>query len=233
MSRRYPSTIAGPVEHEFVVSRSRFVTTAHPAQDPAAAEAVIADVRRWSWDARHHCSAMVTGILGDQARSSDDGEPSGTAGVPMLEVLRRRDLTDVVVVVSRWFGGVKLGAGGLVRAYSTSVSEALDRATVVRRAARTRVRVVVPHADAGRVDNALRAWVARHDATSGDTAYGEQAVFEALGAGGRDRGPRSGAGERVGRRARAGARGGAGRRSRVTHESETGSVFRVHVGRIT
>lgn len=178
MSRRYPSTIAGPVEHELVVSRSRFVTTAHPAQDPAAAEAVIADVRRRSWDARHHCSAMVTGILGDQARSSDDGEPSGTAGVPMLEVLRRRDLTDVVVVVSRWFGGVKLGAGGLVRAYSTSVSEALDRATVVRRAARTRVRVAVPHADAGRVDNALRAWAARHDATSGDTAYGDQAVFE-------------------------------------------------------
>lgn len=178
MSRRYPSTIAGPVEHELVVSRSRFVTTAHPAQDPAAAEAVIADVRRRSWDARHHCSAMVTGVLGDQARSSDDGEPSGTAGVPMLEVLRRRDLTDVVVVVSRWFGGVKLGAGGLVRAYSTSVSEALDRATVVRRAARTRVRVAVPHADAGRVDNALRAWVARHDATPGDTAYGEQAVFE-------------------------------------------------------
>ncbi|GAA1494867.1 IMPACT family protein [Curtobacterium herbarum] len=177
MSRRYPSTIAGPVEHEFVVSRSRFVTTAHPAPDPAAAEAVVAEVRRRSWDARHHCTAMVTGVLGDQARSSDDGEPSGTAGVPMLEVLRRRDLTDVVVVVSRWFGGVKLGAGGLVRAYSTSVSGALDQATVIRRAARTRVQVAVPHADAGRVDNALRAWVARHDATADDTVYGEQAVF--------------------------------------------------------
>lgn len=178
MSRRYPSTIAGPVEHEFVVSRSRFVTTAHPAADPAAAEAVIADVRRRSWDARHHCTAMVTGVLGDQARSSDDGEPSGTAGVPMLEVLRRRELTDVVVVVSRWFGGVKLGAGGLVRAYSTSVSEALDRAVLVRRAARTQVTVAVAHADAGRVDNALRAWMQHHDATSGETVYGEQARFE-------------------------------------------------------
>jgi uncharacterized YigZ family protein len=178
VSRRYPSSIAGPVEHEFVVSRSRFVTLAHPAADPAAAEAVIADVRRRSWDARHHCTAMVTGVLGDQARSSDDGEPSGTAGVPMLEVLRRRELTDVVVVVSRWFGGVKLGAGGLVRAYSTSVSETLDRAEVVRRSARTQVTVAVPHADAGRVDNALRAWVQRHDATSGATVYGADATFE-------------------------------------------------------
>jgi uncharacterized YigZ family protein len=178
VSRRYPSTIAGPVEHEFVVSRSRFVTTAHPVPDPSAAETVIAAVRRRSWDARHHCTAMVTGVLGDQARTSDDGEPSGTAGVPMLEVLRRRELTDVVVVVSRWFGGVKLGAGGLVRAYSTSVSETLDRAVVVRRAARTQVRVDVPHADAGRVDNALRAWVQHHDATSGETVYGGSATFE-------------------------------------------------------
>jgi uncharacterized YigZ family protein len=177
VSRRYPSTIAGPVEHEFVVSRSRFVALAHPAATPAEAEAVIAEVRRRAWDARHHCTAMVTGVLGDQARSSDDGEPSGTAGVPMLEVLRRRDLTDVVVVVSRWFGGVKLGAGGLVRAYSTSASGALDRAVLVRRAARTRVTVTVPHADAGRVDNALRAWVRHHDAAAGETVYAEQASF--------------------------------------------------------
>jgi uncharacterized YigZ family protein len=177
VSRRYPSTIAGPVEHEFVVSRSRFVALAHPAATPAEAEAVIAEVRRRAWDARHHCTAMVTGVLGDQARSSDDGEPSGTAGVPMLEVLRRRDLTDVVVVVSRWFGGVKLGAGGLVRAYSTSASGALDRAVLVRRAARTRVTVTVPHADAGRVDNALRTWVRHHDAAAGETVYAEQASF--------------------------------------------------------
>jgi uncharacterized YigZ family protein len=178
VSRRYPSTIAGPVEHEFVVSRSRFVTVAHPAADPAEAEAVITGVRRRAWDARHHCTAMVTGVLGGQARSSDDGEPSGTAGVPILEVLRRRDLTDVVVVVSRWFGGVKLGAGGLVRAYSSSASGALDQAVLVRRAARTRVTVAVPHADAGRVDNALRAWVRYHDAAAGETVYAEQASFE-------------------------------------------------------
>ncbi|MDM7883937.1 MULTISPECIES: IMPACT family protein [Curtobacterium] len=177
MTRAYPSTVAGPVEHEITVTRSRFVTTIAPVTDVADAERVVADVRRRYWDARHHCTAMVTGVLGDQARSSDDGEPSGTAGVPMLEVLRRRDLTDVVAVVTRYFGGVKLGAGGLVRAYSTSVSEALDRAAVVRRVELTRVDVTAPHADAGRVDNVLRDWVRHHGATFDDPHYGDAVTF--------------------------------------------------------
>ncbi len=115
MSASLPSTIAAPVEHEVVVTKSRFITTVAPVVDVADAERVITEVRKRHWDARHHCTAMVTGVLGDQARSSDDGEPSGTAGVPMLEVLRRRGLTDLVAVVTRYFGGVKLGAGGLVR----------------------------------------------------------------------------------------------------------------------
>jgi uncharacterized YigZ family protein len=178
VSPRFPSTIAEPVEHEIVITKSRFITTVAPVAGVEDADRLIAEVRRRRWDARHNCTAMVTGVLGDQARSSDDGEPSGTAGVPMLEVLRRRDLTDVVAVVTRYFGGVKLGAGGLVRAYSTSVSEALDRATLVHRRALTRVTVDVPHADAGRIDNVLRDWVRHHDATLGDPVYGAAATFE-------------------------------------------------------
>jgi uncharacterized YigZ family protein len=178
MARSFPSTIAEPVDHEIVITKSRFVTTVAPVSDVADAERVIAEVKRRYWDARHNCTAMVTGTLGDQARSSDDGEPSGTAGVPMLEVLRRRDLTDVVAVVTRYFGGVKLGAGGLVRAYSSSVSEALDTAALVHRRARTRVTVDVPHADAGRIDNVLRDWVRHHDATLGEPVYGAAATFE-------------------------------------------------------
>jgi len=177
VARTLPSTVAAVVEHEVTITRSRFRTTVAPVTDVADAERVIAAVRRAAWDARHHCTAMVTGVLGDQARSNDDGEPSGTAGVPMLEVLRRRELTDVVAVVTRWFGGVKLGAGGLVRAYSTSVSEALDRATVVRRAELTRADVTVPHADAGRIDNVLRDWVRHHDARFDDPAYGAAVDF--------------------------------------------------------
>jgi uncharacterized YigZ family protein len=142
------------------------------------AEAVIAGVRRRAWDAAHNCTAMVTGVLGDQARSSDDGEPSGTAGVPMLEVLRRRDLTDVVAVVTRYFGVVKLGAGGLVRAYSSAVSETLDLAALVRRWALTRARIEVPHAEAGRYDNLLRDWAPQHGATMGEPTYGTAATLE-------------------------------------------------------
>ena len=178
MSTPFPSTIAATVEHEIVVTKSRFITTVAPVSDVAEADRVIADLRRRRWDARHHCTAMVTGVLGDQARSSDDGEPGGTAGVPMLEVLRRRGLTDVVAVVTRYFGGVKLGAGGLVRAYSTSVSEALDRAVLVGRRALTRATVDVPHADAGRLDNVLRAWVPQHGARLGETVYGRTATLE-------------------------------------------------------
>ena len=178
MSRSYPSTIAEAVEHETVMRRSRFLTLVVPVASTREADDVIAAARRRGRDANHHCSALVTGALADQARSSDDGEPSGTAGVPMLEVLRRRDLTDLVVVVTRWFGGVELGAGGLVRAYSTATSEALDRATVVRRASRRQVTLDVPHAEAGRLEHVLRAWVRHHDATLGSVAYGQQASFE-------------------------------------------------------
>ncbi|RLK52392.1 IMPACT family protein [Microbacterium telephonicum] len=176
--RAHPDTIAARTDHELVVKKSRFLTRAEPVASVAEAEAVIAVARREHWDARHHCTAMVTGLLGDQARSSDDGEPSGTAGMPMLEVLRRRGLTDVVVVVTRYFGGVKLGAGGLVRAYSTAVSECLDGAALVHRRALTQVVVEVSHADAGRADNVLRDWAGRHGATWGEPAYGVRAALE-------------------------------------------------------
>lgn len=178
MTRIYPSTIAATVDHELVIKKSRFIAHAAPVASSAEADAVIAEVKRRAWDARHNCSAQVTGDLADRARSSDDGEPSGTAGVPMLEVLLRRGLTDVVVVVTRYFGGVKLGAGGLVRAYSTAVSEVLDLATVVDRHMLAGVSVAVDHADAGRFDHLLREWAPGHSAVLAEPVYGLQAVFE-------------------------------------------------------
>lgn len=174
----YPSTISGAVEHELVIKKSRFITLVSPVSSPAEADAVIAEVRKRAWDARHNCSAQVTGDLGDRARSSDDGEPSGTAGVPMLEVLRRRELTDVVAVVTRYFGGIKLGAGGLVRAYSSAVSEALDGAILVDRHVLAVATITADHTDAGRYDNLLRDWVATHGAMLGEPAYAARAQFE-------------------------------------------------------
>ena len=177
-ARNYHATIATAVEHETVIRKSRFLTRIEPVSSVEQADTVIAAIRKRAWDANHNCTAMVTGLLGDQARSSDDGEPSGTAGIPMLEVLRRRELTDVVAVVTRYFGGVKLGAGGLVRAYSSAVSEALDLASLVRRAALRQVTLEVPHADAGRYDNLLRDWAVHHGATLGAPSYAATATLE-------------------------------------------------------
>ncbi|WP_295014610.1 YigZ family protein [uncultured Microbacterium sp.] len=167
----YPDTISEAVESELVVRKSRFLTIVAPARTNEEAEGVVAAQRRRHADARHHCTAMIFGVHGDRARSSDDGEPSGTAGVPMLDVLRRRAMTDVVAVVTRYFGGVKLGAGGLVRAYSTAVSAALDTATPVHRRELREALIEIPHADAGRVENALREWASTHEASVSGISY--------------------------------------------------------------
>jgi len=177
---RYPSTVAAAVEHEIVVKKSRFIADLAPVRSVQEADDVIAAVRKRSWDARHHCVALVVGAQADQQRSSDDGEPSGTAGVPMLEVLRRRELTDLVAVVTRYFGGVKLGAPGLVRAYSTAVSQALDVARIVRRVPGSRVDVEVPHQDAGRLQGVLREWAQTHGAQIAEVGYAANATITLL-----------------------------------------------------
>ena len=136
----------------------------HLAGGQADARGVVDEARRTLLDARHHCSAFVLGVDASVVRSNDDGEPAGTAGVPMLEAVLQRetapgrtDLTDVCAVVVRWFGGIKLGAGGLVRAYSDSVSGALDAAPLRTRSRLALLAVEAPHTDAGRWENELRA----------------------------------------------------------------------------
>lgn len=173
-----PATIKAAVDRELVIRKSRFIAHVAPVGSPEEADEVVAAARKRFWDARHNCSAQVTGLNGDRARSSDDGEPSGTAGMPMLEVLRRRELTDVVAVVTRYFGGIKLGAGGLVRAYSSAVSEALDLASLVDRRVLAQMRIAVPHADAGRYDNLLRDWVSKHESVLGEATYAAVAEFD-------------------------------------------------------
>lgn len=149
-------TVARPAAAEIEVKRSRFLCRIEPVSSEEAARAVVEEERRRHWDARHHCSAFVLGPDGSVQRSNDDGEPSGTAGAPMLEVLRGRGVTDVVAVVTRWFGGVLLGAGGLVRAYSDAVRAGLDEAGVRERRLMEHFDVDVPHAETGRLEHALR-----------------------------------------------------------------------------
>lgn len=136
---------------------SRFLAVVRRVGDEDAARDVVASARREHPDARHHCSAFVLGPGGEVQRSADDGEPSGTAGAPMLEVLRGAGVSDVAAVVTRWFGGTLLGAGGLVRAYGDAVRAALDDAGTLRRVLLTEVGLDLEHADAGRVEGELRA----------------------------------------------------------------------------
>ncbi|WP_176554670.1 YigZ family protein, partial [Georgenia sp. 311] len=144
---------------ELEIRRSRFITWLRRADDEASARALVEEARHTYPDARHHCSAFIVRIPGANLveRSSDDGEPSGTAGMPMLEVLRGSGLVDLSAVVVRYFGGVKLGTGGLVRAYSDAVRAALDVAPVVVQRETRLHRIALPHADAGRVESELRA----------------------------------------------------------------------------
>jgi len=150
-------TIARDGEAEIEVKRSRFLCTLVRVEEEHAARAVVERLRKQHWDARHHCSAFVLGPGGEVQRSSDDGEPAGTAGAPMLEVLRGREVSDVVAVVTRWFGGVLLGAGGLVRAYSDAVRVGLDEVGTLTRHLVVEHDLVVDHADAGRLESDLRA----------------------------------------------------------------------------
>lgn len=150
--------IARDTVHEIEIARSVFRCTLARVADVGAATAVIDEIRREHWTATHHCTALRVGPEnGGTQRTNDDGEPAGTAGAPMLEVLSRREVTDVIAIVSRWFGGTKLGAGGLVRAYGQAVGEALDAAGTLRRVRHRELLVAVTHAEAGRLENALRA----------------------------------------------------------------------------
>lgn len=153
MNRKVPT---GTAESELRELGSRFFAFVAPAADLAAAEAFVESLRRRYPDATHHCFAWRVGEPPAE-RSADDGEPGGTAGPPMLQALRAAGLSDVVVVVVRWFGGTKLGKGGLVRAYGGAVRAALARLPVAVERHRVRLVVELPFERIGAVRRLLRA----------------------------------------------------------------------------
>lgn len=150
-------TIASDVEVEIEVSRSRFRCALVRVEDEMSARSVVEQARREHWNARHHCSAFVLGPQRAIERSNDDGEPPGTAGAPMLDVLRGHQVSDVVAVVTRWFGGTLLGTGGLSRAYGDAVRAAFETVTLVQRIEQELCDVTVDLAEAGRLEHELRS----------------------------------------------------------------------------
>ncbi|SNC74292.1 uncharacterized protein, YigZ family [Kytococcus aerolatus] len=149
-------TLATDAHGEIEEKHSRFRCRIARTETEEAARAVIEAERRTHHDARHHCSAFILGPDGRVERSNDDGEPSGTAGTPMLDVLRGSGYREVTAVVTRWFGGTLLGAGGLVRAYGDAVRAALEDARPLERRLLQLHELTVDHAEAGRIENELR-----------------------------------------------------------------------------
>lgn len=169
-------TIAGRVECEIEIKKSRFVAVVDRAATEADARAMIEAARRSEPAAGHHCSAFIVDVSLDDPRierSNDDGEPGGTAGMPMLDVLRGHCLTNVVAVVSRYFGGTKLGTGGLARAYSGAVAEALSGASFLTRQRREIMTLELDHAEVGRIEAELRG----HGVVVLGTSYAVRAVL--------------------------------------------------------
>ncbi len=149
-----PHTLAAPVHSELVIKKSRFIGCVEPCEGRAAAQDRVAQLKAEHPGAAHVCWAL---LAGGQSAANDDGEPGGTAGRPMLDVLRHQDLEGALATVVRYFGGVKLGAGGLVRAYTDAVAQALLTVTKVPRVRQAVLHCTVPYALEGMVRRELEA----------------------------------------------------------------------------
>lgn len=159
---------------EIVINKSRFITHVKRVISEDDAQAFIHSVKKEHWNATHNCSAYMIGERDEVQKANDDGEPSGTAGVPMLEVLKKRHLKDTCVVVTRYFGGIKLGAGGLIRAYSSAVTEGLKETGVIERQRVSIMEVRVDYSLLGKMENEIR----HSPYPLKDIQYSEQVSFE-------------------------------------------------------
>ncbi|MBB1070715.1 YigZ family protein [Limosilactobacillus sp. RRLNB_1_1] len=138
-------TIAKNTSYEQVIKKSRFICTIARIASEEDAQATIASIQAANKKANHNCYAYMLGDNDQIQRESDNGEPSGTAGVPMLESLKLAKIHDVVAVVTRYFGGIKLGAGGLIRAYSNTTTEAIHQAGLIQRVKQATLKITVSY----------------------------------------------------------------------------------------
>lgn len=163
-------------EGEITEKKSRFIATVRPVATEEEAAAFIAEMKKKYWDARHNCSAFVIGGRQEVSRCSDDGEPAQTAGRPMLDVLLREDIHNVAVVVTRYFGGVLLGTGGLVRAYQKAVQEGLAASVIIDKKEGRYLSVGTDYNGLGK----LQYLIAQKDLTLIDTLYTEKVELKLM-----------------------------------------------------
>ncbi len=168
-------SIVETVMTSFEIRKSSFITYLHPVRDEDGVEKQLAAVKKAHPDAAHHCYAYRIGAQAEVQRFEDDGEPLGTAGRPILEVLRKNDMTHILCVVVRYFGGIKLGAGGLVRAYKKGASTALQSARISEQRAHTRYTLKLSHELAPKLEEFLQ-----HRGTIQQRSYESDGVFIGL-----------------------------------------------------
>lgn len=156
-------------EGEIVEKKSRFIAHISPVESEQEAMEFVAQMKKKYYDARHNCFAYIIGRNGDVKKFSDDGEPSGTAGRPMLDVLEKEGIYNVVAVVTRYFGGTLLGTGGLVRAYQGSLQEGLSNCTLAKQSLGRIAHLNIPYTMLGKV----QYYCAKEDIPVLDTQYGE------------------------------------------------------------
>ncbi|MEH7887026.1 YigZ family protein [Bacillus sp. JJ1609] len=152
-------TVKGYGENEIEIQKSRFIAYIDRVETEEEAQEFIQSIKKKHWNATHNCSAYLIGENDLIQKANDDGEPSGTAGVPILEVLKKKHLKDTVVVITRYFGGIKLGAGGLIRAYGKATSEGLAATGMVERKLMRIMHTTIDYTWLGKIENELRSSV--------------------------------------------------------------------------
>ena len=160
----------------YEIQKSRFIAYTSHVETEAEARDFVAAIKKKHFDARHNCSAWVLGADSSQQKSNDDGEPGGTAGNPILEAIKQHGLTNVVVVVTRYFGGIKLGAGGLIRAYSHTASLGLEATPCLEVKPFCLMEADMDYSLLGTVEN----WIRNEELRTGETAYLDKVTVRLL-----------------------------------------------------
>ncbi|HLR74566.1 MAG TPA: YigZ family protein [Virgibacillus sp.] len=166
-------TVKAKGSDELIIQKSRFIGYVRRVETEEDAQAFIQEIKKKHYDATHNCSAYIIGENDQIQKANDDGEPGGTAGVPILEVLKRQKLKDTAVVITRYFGGIKLGAGGLIRAYGNATTRAIQATGVVKRQLMQGFTVTVDYTLIGKLENELR----QSDYVLNSTDYQEKVSF--------------------------------------------------------
>ena len=172
MLERY-KTVRRAGDKEIVIKKSRFIGYIKPVETEEDAIAFIEEIKKKHWNATHNCSAYMIGERDEIQRQSDDGEPSGTAGKPILEVIKNQNLKNVAIVVTRYFGGILLGAGGLIRAYTDGAVAAIEAGEVITRVLHKEIFVELDYTWLGKVENELRG----REIRTGETRFTDKVTL--------------------------------------------------------